>query len=76
MKINKRREKMERKNGGGNSDSAEVVTVKLFKGVKELYSKPPANSRFKYLQGQRCYILRQPIDKFQSLEREVFLGLE
>lgn len=29
---------------GGNSDSAEVMYVKLFQGIEGIYPKPPANS--------------------------------
>lgn len=48
---------MERKNGGGNSDTTEVMPVKLLQGVEGIYFEPPANS------GQHCHILRQLIVK-------------
>lgn len=53
MYINKERENgnilKARKNGDGNSDSAEVIARKTLLGVEGVYSEPLANSRFKPL---------------------------
>lgn len=55
---------------GGNSDSAEVMYVKLFQGIEGIYPKPSANSI------SLKETLSMPlIIKLWGLDREIFLGL-
>lgn len=54
---------------GGNSDSAEVMYVKLFQGIEGIYPEPPGNSI-----SLKEMLLRQLI-KLWGLDREIFLGL-